>query len=66
MYTEQRKDSMSFDGILYEVDYIGTKYIDGVKYKCYQPSFADCTTIRCEPLNGSEPIFTTAENFYVI
>jgi hypothetical protein len=52
-----------FDGILCEADYIGVKYIENVRCECFQPSTADCTTVRCDPLDGSKPFFINAEDF---
>lgn len=54
---------MDFGGEIFEAGFIGRRYIAGIRCDCFQPSFDDCTIVRCEPLDGSEPFFINAEDF---
>lgn len=54
---------LEFNGDLLEADFIGRKTVNNKRCDCFQPSFDDCTTVRCEPIDGSEPFFIDAEDF---
>lgn len=54
---------MDFDGLILDADFIGCKTIRGERCNCFQPSFDDCTLVRCEPLNDSKAFFINAEDF---
>lgn len=51
---------MEFNEEVFEADFIGRRTVKSVRCDCFQPSFDDCTTIRCEPLNGAEAFFIDA------
>lgn len=54
---------MDFSGVLLPASFIGRKHIKGRHYSCYQPSFDDCTLVRCEPDDGSDVLFIKGEEF---
>ena len=55
---------MDFNGKkIFAANFIGYKTVKGKYCKCYQPSFADCTLVRCEPADGSDVLFLNAKDF---
>lgn len=54
---------LDFDGVLLPASFVGRRSIEGQHYSCYQPSFDDCTLVRCEPDDGSGVLFVKGEDF---
>ncbi|MCK5016378.1 MAG: hypothetical protein KAS32_04825 [Candidatus Peribacteraceae bacterium] len=54
---------MDFDGVILDASFIGRKYIGGVMYDCFQPSFDECVLVRCEPINRTDILFIDVGDF---